>query len=57
MVLIEGGPRVLAAFSEASSRSAREELEGLGAEVHETTLTQPNLESLFIKLTGRELRE
>jgi ABC-2 type transport system ATP-binding protein len=26
-------------------------------EVHETTLTQPSLESLFIKLTGRELRE
>ncbi len=28
-----------------------------GAEVRETTLTQPNLESLFIKLTGKELRE
>ena len=28
-----------------------------GAEVRETVLTQPNLESLFIKLTGRELRE
>ncbi len=28
-----------------------------GAQVAETTLTQPNLESLFIKLTGRELRE
>jgi ABC-2 type transport system ATP-binding protein len=28
-----------------------------GAEVHETTLNQPTLESLFIKLTGRELRE
>jgi len=28
-----------------------------GMEVGETTLTQPNLESLFIKLTGRELRE
>ncbi len=27
------------------------------ATVRETTLTQPNLESLFIKLTGRELRE
>jgi len=26
-------------------------------QVTETTLTQPNLESLFIKLTGRELRE
>lgn len=28
-----------------------------GAEVRETTLTQPSLESLFIKLTGQELRE
>ncbi len=28
-----------------------------GAEVRETTLTRPNLESLFIKLTGKELRE
>ncbi|MCB9916019.1 MAG: ABC transporter ATP-binding protein [Planctomycetes bacterium] len=32
-------------------------LDGAGAQVVETTLTQPNLESLFIKLTGRELRE
>jgi ABC-2 type transport system ATP-binding protein len=28
-----------------------------GAEVRETKMTQPNLESLFIKLTGKELRE
>ena len=32
-------------------------LTGSGAEVRETTLTQPSLESLFIKLTGKELRE
>jgi ABC-2 type transport system ATP-binding protein len=32
-------------------------LEGAGAEVRGTTLTQPSLESLFIKLTGKELRE
>ncbi len=32
-------------------------LERAGATVQETTLTQPSLESLFIKLTGRELRE
>jgi len=32
-------------------------LAGIGAEVRETTLTQPSLETLFIKLTGRELRE
>jgi ABC-2 type transport system ATP-binding protein len=28
-----------------------------GAEIHETTLSVPSLESLFITLTGRELRE
>jgi ABC-2 type transport system ATP-binding protein len=28
-----------------------------GAEIRETTLKQPSLESLFIKLTGKELRE
>ena len=32
-------------------------LAATGAEIHETVLTQPGLESLFIKLTGRELRE
>ena len=32
-------------------------LERAGAEVRETTLSQPSLESLFIKLTGKELRE
>jgi ABC-2 type transport system ATP-binding protein len=32
-------------------------LDGAGGEVRETTLTQPSLESLFIKLTGKELRE
>ena len=32
-------------------------LASAGAEVRETTLSQANLESLFIKLTGKELRE
>jgi ABC-2 type transport system ATP-binding protein len=32
-------------------------LAAAGAEVRETTLSRPNLENLFIKLTGRELRE
>ena len=32
-------------------------LSSADAEVRETTLSQPSLESLFIKLTGRELRE
>jgi len=31
--------------------------EDAGAEIRETTLTRPNLESLFIRLTGKELRE
>ena len=38
-------PELFAALAEA------------GAEVRETTMTQPSLESLFIKLTGKELRE
>jgi ABC-2 type transport system ATP-binding protein len=32
-------------------------LAGADVEVRETTLTEPSLESLFIKLTGKELRE
>jgi hypothetical protein len=28
-----------------------------GADIRDTILTQPSLESLFIKLTGKELRE
>jgi ABC-2 type transport system ATP-binding protein len=32
-------------------------LEAAGSEVRGTTLTQPSLETLFIKLTGKELRE
>jgi ABC-2 type transport system ATP-binding protein len=38
-------PSIFAAFSSA------------GADVRGTVLTQPSLESLFIKLTGKELRE
>ena len=30
---------------------------GTGAAVRETTVTRPSLESLFIRLTGKELRE
>jgi len=32
-------------------------LSAAGAEIRRTTLSQPSLESLFIKLTGKELRE
>jgi ABC-2 type transport system ATP-binding protein len=38
-------PEIFAALAEA------------GAEIRETTLTQPSLESLFIQLTGKRLRE
>jgi ABC-2 type transport system ATP-binding protein len=46
---LTGAARKLAAIFSA--------LEAVGAEVRGTTLTQPSLESLFIKLTGKELRE
>ena len=47
------------AMPAASSRLSDvfDALRTAGAEVRETTLTRPNLESLFIKLTGKELRE
>lgn len=34
-----------------------ERLTSAGAEIRETTLSQPNLESLFLQLTGKELRD
>jgi ABC-2 type transport system ATP-binding protein len=49
MLAVEGATRRLPTIFSALSDA--------GAEVQETTLTQPSLESLFIKLTGRELRE
>ena len=49
MLAVEGATRMLPALFSA--------LSDVGAEIQETTLTQPSLESLFIKLTGRELRE
>ena len=49
MLSVEGASRMLPAIFSALSE--------VGCEVQETTLTQPSLESLFIKLTGRELRE
>jgi ABC-2 type transport system ATP-binding protein len=47
------------AVAEASRRLPEifRALAAAGAEIRETTLTQPSLESLFIKLTGRDLRE
>ena len=58
LVSVEPGSLMLAA--EEGSKRLPELLACLsaaGAEVRETTLSQPNLENLFIKLTGRELRE
>jgi len=46
---VEGASRKLPAILSA--------IEGAGGELFETSLSQPSLESLFIKLTGRELRE
>jgi ABC-2 type transport system ATP-binding protein len=46
---VEGASRRLPALFAA--------LAGAGAEIRETTIAQPSLETLFIKLTGRELRE
>lgn len=47
------------ALSEASKKLSTtfQALSAAGAELRETTLTQPSLESLFIELTGKELRE
>ena len=50
---------LIVALPEASRRlpAIFSALAAAGAEVRGTTLTQPSLESLFIKLTGKELRE
>jgi ABC-2 type transport system ATP-binding protein len=46
---VSEGPRRLPAVIQA--------LDGVGSELTETTLTRPSLESLFIELTGKELRD
>jgi ABC-2 type transport system ATP-binding protein len=50
---------VMLSMGEASRRlpAVFAALSSPGIEIRETTLTQPSLETLFIKLTGRELRE
>ncbi|MCZ7680983.1 MAG: FAD-dependent oxidoreductase [Sandaracinaceae bacterium] len=40
VILLEGGPRVLPAFDEESSRSARRDLEELGVEVRTGTMVR-----------------
>ncbi len=58
--LAEAGADLLVLSLQGASRRLPEVFAALaraGAEVRGTTLIQPSLESLFIKLTGRELRE
>ncbi len=57
--LAHAGPEQLTLALRDASRKLPaifEILAQAGAEVRESTLTQPNLESLFIQLTGKELR-
>ena len=53
----ESGLRLAAVNASAKLPGLLAALATNGAEIRETTLTQPSLESLFIKLTGKELRE
>jgi len=48
MIAIKDGARNLPAILQGISAT--------GAEIHDTRLSEPNLESLFLKLTGKELR-
>lgn len=51
--------QITVALPQASARLPElfDVLRATGAELRETTLTQPSLETLFMKLTGKELRE
>jgi ABC-2 type transport system ATP-binding protein len=58
--IVAAGPDQVAFAVAAASRRLPEILtlvSGTGAAVRETTVTRPSLESLFIRLTGKELRE
>jgi ABC-2 type transport system ATP-binding protein len=50
---------IILAAPEASKRLSDilRALSEAGFEIRETTITQPSLESLFIKITGKEMRE
>ena len=58
-VVAAGEDQVTLAVPEASRRLPEilTTVAGTGAVVRETTVTRPSLESLFIRLTGKELRE
>ena len=57
VALDDGQLRLAMAHSSARLPDLFSLLAQAGADVRGTTLTQPNLESLFIRLTGKELRE
>jgi len=58
VVSIDANQLTLAAAQASARLSAVfSALTKAGSEIRETTLTRPSLESLFIKLTGKELRE
>ncbi len=58
--VVQAGPDAVRLASREATRKLAEIFGALaagGADIRETTLTQPSLETLFIKLTGRKLRE
>lgn len=58
--LLNVDPNQVQLAAERATRRLPELLNALanaGAEIHETTLARPNLESLFLRLTGKALRE
>lgn len=60
ITVLQADPTALRLEMREASRQLPQLFDALhasGAEVRETTLTQPSLETLFIKLTGKELRE
>jgi ABC-2 type transport system ATP-binding protein len=58
-VVQAGADAVTLAAARASARlpAIFDALDAAGADIRETKLTEPSLETLFIKLTGKELRE
>jgi NADH dehydrogenase len=54
IILLEGGPRILPAYSEDLSRSAEEQLRGLGVEVHTSTMVT-DVESAAVHMATTRL--
>ena len=58
--VVAAGPEQVALAVTGASRRLPEiltKVTATGAAVRETTVTRPSLESVFIRLTGKELRE